>query len=100
MTALETDKARTKTKDILAQCLENPTKLSLVEHSILQAIMKIGAPQKFKDTPPSEYLVKGLISTEITDRAKKIAIKKTLTLLDSINIEQLILFNKGEINNE
>ena len=95
----ETAEARQEAKRVLTDCLDDIGKLAIVDQPILSFIMEIGAPQQFKEVSPDDYLIDGIVQVDITPRSKKLAIKKALSMLDALSMEQLKLFAKGDLNN-
>lgn len=94
---LETKDRRAQAREALERCLYDPVQLQNMPLEVLALIMESGAPQRFRQQQPEEFLVEGQAVVEISPRMKKIAIRKTLATLESMTLEQLELFAPEEV---
>ena len=89
---LDTAQARKQARQVLTECLHDLTRIASAPDPVLTLIMENGAPERFRNHPPDEYLIEGAVATEISPRMKRNAIRRTLQLLETFSFEQLLLF--------
>ena len=97
MTILDNATQRTQAKEMLEECLANPYQLAKVSESVLKLIMENGAPKRYRDQQPGQFLLDSTVSIEVSPRMKRRAIRETLKAIDSMSLEQLNLFRAEDI---